>query len=78
MDLTSFRETVIKPKLVEAFGGTMASNLVTSAIVASMKDSGDKQKAEMFVDAICSNPKVVGLWGAAQARKQRGDWLAKA
>ncbi len=75
MDAKTARETVIKPKLVEVFGNAIASSLLTPAIVAGMQGTTEQDKLRLMVEAICSNPKVVGMWGAAQTDRQKRQWL---
>ncbi|MCL5960123.1 MAG: hypothetical protein M1358_12565 [Chloroflexi bacterium] len=75
MDAKTARETVIKPKLVEVFGNTIASTLITGAIAAGMKGSSEHEKLKLMVECICANQKVVGMWGASQTERQKREWL---
>ena len=75
MDAKTVRDSVIKPKLAEVFGNVMANLLLTKAVSASMKGGSEQEKLKLMVDAICSNPKVTGMWGAAQTQKQQAEWL---
>ena len=75
MDAKEVRESIIKPKLAEVFGNIIANALVSKAAVAGMKGSTDKEKLTLIVESICSDQKVVGMWGEAQTNKQKNEWL---
>lgn len=75
MDAKTVRETIIRPKLEEVFGKTMTNTLVTQAISAGMGGGTEQEKLKLMVEAICSNPKATGMWGAAQTEKQKQEWL---
>ena len=76
MDSKVIRETVIKPKLTEIFGNIIANALVSKAAIAGMKGSSDEEKLKLIVESICSDAKVIGMWGATQSVKQKGEWLS--
>jgi hypothetical protein len=76
MDAQTARETVIKSKLVEVFGNSLASSLVTKAALAGMAGATEPEKLKLIADCICADPKVLGMWGAAQAERQKREWLA--
>ncbi|MFH1675208.1 MAG: hypothetical protein ABIF87_17530 [Pseudomonadota bacterium] len=67
--------TKIKPKLLETFGGVLGNNLITKGLGAMRSASGDEGKYKACVDAICSDPQVVGLWGQATVNKIKAEWL---
>lgn len=75
MDARTLRDTVIKPKLTEVFGGTMGLTLLTIGISAGMKGKTEREKAECMVEAICTDRRVVGMWGTARAQQQKNEWL---
>lgn len=75
MDAQTARETIIKPKLVEMFGNAIASNLITKAAMASQGELSQQEKLQRIVDSICADPKVLGMWGAAQTERQKKEWL---
>jgi acyl dehydratase len=75
MDAQTARETVIRAKLVEVFGGAIASSLVTKAAIAGMSGTSEKEKLQRAVDFICADARVLGMWGAAQAERQKKEWL---
>ena len=75
MEAKEVREKVIKPKLAEFFGNIIANALVSKAAVAGMKGSSDKEKLRLTVESICSDQKVLGIWGVAQTNKQKNEWL---
>ncbi|MBI5833995.1 MAG: hypothetical protein HZB16_17010 [Armatimonadetes bacterium] len=76
MDAKTLRETVIKPKLTSVFGMVIASSLVTKATTAAMAVPGEHDKARAMVSAVCNDPRVLSMWGAAQASKQGHEWIA--
>jgi len=78
MDAEVVGETVIKPKLVEIFGATIADLLFTKAIFAAMQGSTAQESYQLMVDSVCAHPKVVGMWGTAQTEKMRQEWLKNA
>jgi len=75
MDAQTARETILKPKLVEVFGNAIAANLVTKAGMASQSGTSEQEKLKIVVDFICADPKVLGMWGAAQTERQKKEWL---
>ena len=75
MDAEVVGETLIKPKLVEIFGATIADLLFTKAIFAGMQGGSQQESFQLMVDSICSHPKVLGMWGTAQTEKLKQEWL---
>ena len=75
MDAKTIRETIIKPKLSGVFGNTIANTLITGATLAGIKGGSEQEKLTLMVNAVCSDKKVVGMWGAAQTEKQKQEWL---
>ena len=76
MDARTARETVIKPKLEEVLGNAMASSLLTMSIGAGMSGTNEHEKLQLMVNSICTDKRVVGMWGAAQTERQRREWSA--
>jgi hypothetical protein len=74
MNLDQVRDTVIKPKLVESFGGLMASALIASSGNAMAGCKDDKEKLAAMVKALCSHDKVKAMWGEAMAQKRQKEW----
>jgi len=74
MDAKTARDTIIKPKLIATFGANLAGMLLIKAINAGMSGSSETDKLRLGVESICSDPKVIALWGAAQAAKQKDEW----
>jgi len=72
----SVRDTIIKPKLAEIFGNFIANVLITKAISAGRRGKTEQEKLNLMVESICSDPKVKGMWGAAQTVKQKHAWLS--
>ena len=75
MDVKTIRETVIKPKLVEIFGNTMGSLILTSGILAASDGKTDEERLDKMVETICSDPEVISMWGQAGADRQKQEWL---
>lgn len=77
MDAKTIRENEIKPKLVDSFGAALASMLLTKAIAASMKGGTEQEKLQLTIDAICTDAKVVGMWGGMRINQLKSEWLSK-
>jgi hypothetical protein len=75
MDLGTIRDKVIKPKLVDIFGVVIGNGLFARAISVGIKGKTDREKLQLMVNSICSDPKVVAMCGAAHAEKTRQEWL---
>ena len=75
MDARTARETVIKAKLAEVFGNNIAASLNASATIAGMPGGSEKEKLTLMVNSICADPRVTGMWGAAQTERQKKEWL---
>jgi hypothetical protein len=75
MDAKTARETIVKPKLTDIFGPQMTNLLMTVAISAGMKGADEKDRFSRMVGAVCEDPRVVGMWGAAQANQQKQHWI---
>ena len=78
MDAEAVGETVIKPKLVEIFGATIADLLFTRAMFAGIQGNDEQESFQLMVESVCAHPKVIGMWGAAQAGKTKQEWLQSA
>lgn len=76
MDYGQIKETIIKPKLASLFGNLNASVIVQKhSSKAIMQANDDKEKLKLLINGICSDTQVVGIWGMAQATKQKQEWL---
>ena len=75
MDAQTVREKTIKPKLVETFGNAIASALITTAAIAGAGGASEPEKLQLAVNAICADPRVLGMWGNAQTERQKKEWL---
>ena len=75
MDAKTIREKFIRPKLTEIFGSVIANALVSKAALAGMKGTNELEKLTMTVECICSDAKVIGMWGMTQSGKQKEEWL---
>lgn len=78
MDSKTARESVIKPKLIEILGATIANALLTHALVSSMQGKTEQERIRLMVAFICSDHRVIELWGASQTERQKKEWLALA
>jgi len=76
MDARTVRETMIKPKLADVFGGIITNSLITKSITAGMSGTTEQEKLKLMVEAICSDEKVLGMWGATRARQKKVEWLS--
>ncbi len=75
MNARSVRDTIIKPKLIDIFGTVIGNFLITKAIAAGIDGKTEQEKLNLMVEAVCSDPKVLGMWGKAQVKKQKQEWL---
>lgn len=75
MDPRTLREEVIRPKLVELFGSTVANTILTDSILAGMAGSTDQDKLKLIVESVCSDHKVATMLGASQLQKQKQEWM---
>jgi len=76
MDAQTARETVIRGKLVEVLGNAIASQLISKATIAGMSGTSEEEKLKLIVGSICADPRVLGMWGAAQIERQKKEWLS--
>jgi len=49
----------------------MANVLITAAMAASITAANEKDKLRLTVETICSDKRVLGMWGTAQTTKQK-------
>ena len=74
MDAKTAVETVIKPKLIEIFGDRITNFAIIKANGILAQGKTEQEKLKLAVNSICSDPKVKGMWGAAQTEKQKQEW----
>jgi len=75
MDIEAIIDAKIKPQLIEAFGRQTANSLVTQATLAYVSSDGTEQERfEVFVQTICSDPRVLEVWGKRGAAERVEDW----
>lgn len=75
MDIEAIIETRIKPQLVEAFGRQTANSLLTQATLSYVSADGEEQERfEVFVKTICSDERVLEVWGQRGAAERVEDW----
>jgi hypothetical protein len=66
----------IEPELVDAFGLQAANSILTRATLCYvLADGGARARYEALVYAICSDERVIGLWGRRRAKEQERTWL---
>ena len=68
-------DNVIKPKLVDMLGRKMTEDLFREAQFSSANANDDSERLRQFVDVTCSDSRFIGMWGTAQAEKQKKEWL---
>ena len=68
-------DSIIKPKLNDMLGKKLADNLLTQARFATTTAKSDREKLQIFVDTICKDDHFIGMWGTAQAARQKDEWL---
>ena len=77
MDVETAVETTIEPQLVDALGRQVANSLLTRATLSYVTIRGDEKKRfEAFVNEICSDDRLINLWGEPAAAKQQEEWIA--
>ncbi len=76
MDAKTVRDKIIRPKLEEVFGNVLTNLILTRSITAAMKGGTEPEKFKLMVESICSDPKVVSMWGAAQIQTYKHEWMA--
>ena len=75
MKYSTIRDKVIKPKLIDMLGEALAEEIYTNAWFDSAKGKDDRECLQYFVDKTCSDQRFLGMWGTAQAQKQKKEWL---
>ena len=77
MDAETAIETTIEPQLIDALGRQVANSLLTRATLCYVTIRGDDRKRfEAFVNEICSDDRLISLWGEPAAAKQEEKWIA--
>ncbi len=69
-------QNVVKPSLEDAFGKSLASLIVLSAINETGVKVNELTEGEFtkLVGAICADPRVQSLWGEAGCQATLGRW----
>jgi len=75
MDANSICDKIIKSKLTDILGRTMAQALYSKAQFAAVRAINESERLALFVDFICADPHFIGMWGTAQAARQKQEWL---
>lgn len=75
MTFEEIRDRVIKPKLTDILGKTLADGLYTKARFATTGARGQRRQLETFVEMVCTDPHFIGMWGTVQAARQEKEWL---
>jgi len=77
MDAETAIETKIKPQLIDTFGRRAANSLLTLATVCYATTSGDeRERYRALVHSICSDDRVVSVWGERGVARQKEEWEA--
>jgi methylenetetrahydrofolate dehydrogenase (NADP+)/methenyltetrahydrofolate cyclohydrolase len=75
MDVEAVIDTKIRPQLIEAFGRQTANSLLTKATLAYVSTDGTEQERfETLVQTICSDERVLGVWGERGVAERIEDW----
>lgn len=75
MDIEAIIDAKIKPQLIEAFGRQTANSLLTQGTLAYVSTDGDeKHRFEVFVQTICSDERVLNVWGERGTAERIEDW----
>ncbi len=68
-------DSTIKPQLVEALGRQVANSLLTRATLSYVStDGSEKERYETLLYSICSDKRVIGVWGKQDAARQMTEW----
>lgn len=78
MNVVTALETIVKPKLDDSFGRGIAMLIILNAsrmanITLVEMDTNDYCQ---LVENICTDHRVVKMWGEAGCRKQLDSWLS--
>ena len=74
MDFDTILKKIIEPKLTDMLGKAFAEKMVKTARFASVAETDDRRRLDKFLSVACSDPKFVGMWGTAQAARQKNEW----
>jgi methylenetetrahydrofolate dehydrogenase (NADP+)/methenyltetrahydrofolate cyclohydrolase len=75
VDLETIIDSTIRPQLIEAFGRQTANSLLTQATLSFVSTDADEQERfEAFVQTICSDERVLSVWGETGAAERIDDW----
>lgn len=75
MNLNAIRNQVIKSKLIDMLGRTMAEDICQKSSFAAVGAKSDQEALSLFLEKTCSDPRFIGMWGTRQAEKQKAEWL---
>ena len=75
MDADALKDQVIRPKLAEVFGDLLAGSIVTRAMLAALVGQNEEERKRLMIEAVCAHERVLAMWGAARAAKQKDEWL---
>jgi len=69
----------IKPQLIKALGRQIANSLLTQGTLAYVStDGSEKERFEAFINSICSDERLISVWGEKIAAGQAEEWKALA
>ena len=75
MKFIFIRDKIITPKLVDMLGHKMAEDISKRARSSATTAREEKEQLKLYVEKTCSDPRFIGMWGTAQAQKQKQEWL---
>jgi len=79
MDSKEVVDQIVKPKLTEVFGRIACSIIVSNAYSGTFKAVSNSVSPidtyKLVIESICSNSKVIAMWGENGAEKQKNEWL---
>lgn len=77
MDTETAIETRIRPRLINTFGRRVANSLLTLATLSYVTAGGsEREKYKAFVRSICSDERVVSVWGEGVTARREEEWKA--
>ena len=74
MDADHLKDQIIRPKLAEVFGDLLAGSIVTRATLAAIKGQDEDERKRLIIEAVCAHERVLAMWGASRAGKQKDEW----
>ena len=77
MDAETAIAAQIEPRLVDILGQHVANTLLTRATLCYVTTIGiELKRYAAFIHSICSDARLIQVWGSEGTRQQEKDWLA--